>query len=349
MKYTKTENNSEELSKKAFKQIKDLKIPPLPEYYELWYLYFTQENPELNRAVQMLEEKKKPIDAKACEKLYLDFISDEQRNEKVQKAGDRIQETIKDVSGAVTSVKTAADKYNIRLEGMSGQLKSNPSEVDIEDVLANILQDTEDMMNQNQELEKELVKSSQAMVEMQRDLEIVKKEAVTDGLTGLGNRKAFDQHITNIIEESIAEDQIFTLIMMDIDHFKEFNDNYGHQVGDQVLRLVAKTLVDGVKGRDVACRYGGEEFALILPNTDIKAGMKVADQLRLAVANKEVVNRSSGEKLGQITLSAGVAEFFKQENLDGLIERADNALYTAKHNGRNQVAQAPAPAVTKAS
>lgn len=349
MKYTKTENHSEELSKKAFKQIKDLKIPPLPEFYELWYLYFSDENPELKRAVQMIEEKKKPLDAKACEKLYLDFISDEERNEKVQEAGDRIQETIKDVSGAVTNVKTAADKYNIRLEGMSGQLKGNPSEVDIEDVLANILQDTEDMMNQNQELEKELVKSSQAMVEMQRDLEIVKKEAVTDGLTGLGNRKAFDQHITDIIEESTAEEQIFTLIMMDIDHFKEFNDNYGHQVGDQVLRLVAKTLVDGVKGRDVACRYGGEEFALILPNTDIKAGMKVADQLRLAVANKEVVNRSSGEKLGQITLSAGVAEFFKQENLDGLIERADNALYTAKHNGRNQVAQAPAPAVTKAS
>jgi diguanylate cyclase len=132
--------------------------------------------------------------------------------------------------------------------------------------------------------------------------------------------------------------------MVDIDHFKSFNDNFGHQIGDQVLRLVARTLIEGVKGKDVAARYGGEEFVILLPDTTLPAGVAVGNSLRKAVATKDVINRSSGEKLGRITMSVGVAEFTPGEKITDLIERADAALYTAKHNGRNQVAAAPTPA-----
>ena len=131
--------------------------------------------------------------------------------------------------------------------------------------------------------------------------------------------------------------------MVDIDHFKSFNDNFGHQVGDQVLRLVARTLKDGLKGRDFAARYGGEEFAIILPDTDLSAGVAVGNSLRKAIATKDVINRNTGEILGRITMSVGVAEFAGDPTLEDVVERADNALYTAKHNGRNQVAAAPTP------
>lgn len=144
-----------------------------------------------------------------------------------------------------------------------------------------------------------------------------------------------------IIRDYADRRGVFSILMLDIDYFKSFNDNFGHQVGDQVLRLVARTLKDGLKGKDVAARYGGEEFSIILPDTDLSGAVIVGNALRKAVAGKEVINRSTGKVLGRITLSVGVAEFAGEKTAELLISRADEALYTAKHNGRNQVAAAP--------
>jgi diguanylate cyclase len=166
-------------------------------------------------------------------------------------------------------------------------------------------------------------------------------------LTGLANRKAFDKCIHDSIEEAMTTKQPMVLMMLDIDHFKKFNDLHGHQVGDQVLRLVARTLTDGVKGRDTAARYGGEEFAIILPETSLSGGMRVADTLRKSVENKEVVNKSTNQHLGRITLSIGVAEYYPGEAVTDFIERADAALYSAKNAGRNRVEPAASPAIKK--
>lgn len=341
-------SKSGEIAGKAIERMQSEGITPTPENYELWFVYYGNSNPEVVRAIDILESNKQPLTEERCRELYDRFLSKTRQSEAVRQAGERIQDTLEGMSGTVTNVKSATSRYGSTLEGMMERMeKGEVSQEDMESILNNVFMGTKDMMNQNQALEQELSRSTEVMDELRRDLEDAKKEAFTDGLTGLANRKSFDAELERIMQDSIEEGHAFCLIMMDIDHFKSFNDNYGHQVGDQVLRLVARTLIDGIKGRDFAARYGGEEFAIILPETNLIGGVKVGDMLRQAVANKDIVNRATGEKLGNITLSGGVAEFKSSENEEELISRADAALYTAKHNGRNQIAAAPTPAEAK--
>lgn len=350
MTYSHTVEKSAEFASRAFERIQKEGLLPTPENYELWYVFYSGENPEVMHAIELLENGKQKITNERCHEIHHKFLSENTENERVKEAGDKIQNTIKDVNVIVADVKSATEKYNMTLTDVSGKLKSeNLTKEEMAAALENVMSNTEQMMSQNQLLEQKLSQSSSAMQQLQRDLEKVRKEALTDGLTNLANRKAFDSEIRRIAEEAKASGTAFSLVLLDIDHFKSFNDNFGHQVGDQVLRLVAKTLTDGVKGRDVAARFGGEEFAIILPETNLQGGVKVGDYLRKAVAGKEVINRNSGETLGRITMSGGVAEFIANEGIDSLIERADAALYTAKHNGRNQISAAPAPGQRKVS
>jgi diguanylate cyclase len=345
--YSHSIEKATKIAAQALEKIQVEGLSPIPENFELWYVYYSGENPEITRAIDILIAAQQEINNERCQELHQRFLSDTTENERVKQAGDRVQTTIKEVNSIVSNVKDATSKYSSTLSNVTEKLNKKSSPEEIEKAVKMVMADTQSMIEHNQKLEEQLSKSSQAMKEMQRDLEQVRKEALTDSLTNLANRKAFDAEIRRIAHEMGSAGQTFSLVMMDIDYFKSFNDNYGHQVGDQVLRLVARTLIEGVKGRDMAARFGGEEFALILPETNTQGALKVADSLRRAVAGKEVINRNTGDKLGRITLSGGVAQFLPGEDIDDLIARADAALYTAKHNGRNQIAAAPAPGAKK--
>jgi diguanylate cyclase len=153
----------------------------------------------------------------------------------------------------------------------------------------------------------------------------------------LANRKFLEAAIARLIAEAESKGAALSVILTDIDHFKEFNDTYGHLTGDQVLRLVAASLKQILKGQDVAARYGGEEFAVLLPRTSLVDGVTVAEHIRHAVMSKELVRRSTGETLGRVTISLGVAAWRKGDSMASLLERADSCLYAAKRAGRNCV------------
>jgi diguanylate cyclase len=125
--------------------------------------------------------------------------------------------------------------------------------------------------------------------------------------------------------------------MTDIDHFKKFNDTYGHQTGDQVLRLVALAVKQNIKAQDIACRYGGEEFAIILPHVGLEDAAEIGENIRNAVMSKELVKRSTGENLGRVTISVGIATYENIDTVHSIVSRADEALYLAKDAGRNLV------------
>ena len=343
MQYSHDKQQAGQYAASAMERIAIEGLSPTPHVFELWYVYFSGQSPEVTKAIDILIANRQKISDQRCKDLYAKYLSEEREEAAIRKAGDQIHSTIQNVTGVVRGVKDATSEYSGKLGDVTARMSSVQDPGQFKELLSSVVKDTNKMIAQNHKLEEQLDQSSQIMEELQRDLETVRREAMTDGLTGLSNRKAFDAELLRIASEAQAANQSFTLLMLDIDHFKSFNDNYGHLVGDQVLRLVARTMVDGVKGRDVAARYGGEEFGIILPETQLSAGVIVGNALRKAIATKDVINRSTGEKLARITISAGVAEYSPGEDLNELIERADAALYTAKHNGRNQVAAAPTP------
>lgn len=322
-----------ELAVKALEKIEGLGLAPIPQIYELWFRYF-QGDPEIVRAINAHQGV---LDEVSCHKLYKRYLSETARDDAVKKISEQVQVAITELATMMSSVQSATSEYGDTLGDVTEKIQSAETIEDLGKVVTTIVSDTKKMVEKNQELELQLVNSSKQVTELKKNLDNVKKEAMTDGLTGLANRKAFDKQIRDAVEEAENIGIPLVLMMLDIDYFKKFNDMFGHQIGDQVLRLVARTLTDNVKGRDIAARYGGEEFAIILPETPLVPGLKVGEVLRKSVESKEVINKTSNENLGRITLSIGVAEYKHGESITDFIERADAALYKAKEQGRNRV------------
>ncbi|ABA04693.1 response regulator receiver modulated diguanylate cyclase [Nitrobacter winogradskyi Nb-255] len=161
--------------------------------------------------------------------------------------------------------------------------------------------------------------------------------AVTDGLTGLHNRRYMESHLTTLAEQASLRGQSLALMMLDIDYFKAINDNYGHDAGDDVLREFALRIRKAIRGIDLACRYGGEEFVIVMPETDLHVAGMVAERLRRAIAG-EPFSIHKGTKLIKVTISIGLSTLERKgEPISDVVKRADVALYRAKHDGRNRV------------
>ncbi len=167
-----------------------------------------------------------------------------------------------------------------------------------------------------------------------RELADEHRRATTDGLTGLTNRAALDAGISKLLALWERHGRPLSVVMVDIDHFKSINDNFGHKTGDRVLQELAKRMTQVGRTSDILARYGGEEFVMVLPETDLEQAEKAAEKLRVLV---ERLRFHYEQKPVPVTLSAGVAQARKGEDAGSLIERADKTLYRAKHAGRNRV------------
>ena len=173
--------------------------------------------------------------------------------------------------------------------------------------------------------------------DLRDELRLVRGEARVDALTTLQNRRAFDETLLERAGDALADDTPLALIMIDVDHFKAFNDQLGHVMGDKALRTVAGVIQQNVKGKDFAARYGGEEFAVLLPDTALVHAIRVAENLRAAVERIRIRKAGSGDIVRSLTVSCGVAMLKNDDALLDLVDRADSALYAAKQAGRNRV------------
>lgn len=320
----------------ALDLLKKSSIPPYPQFYELLYTYATGVNPSLNHRINAIFASGESPSAGLAETLYNEFLKSDV-NDRMSTVSERMQTRIEAVHSAIDQAMTTANAYSGSLQSAQGDLERDIAPETLKALAGRLLTETRRMQDTNRTLEQKLEASREDIAALQRDLDDVRRESLLDPLTKIANRKSFDEGLRSGIADARQTGNPLCLILIDIDHFKSFNDSYGHQTGDQVLRLVAMTIKSNIKGRDLAARYGGEEFVAILPNTDLKGAMIVSENVRQAIHGKELLKRSTNEKLGRITASFGVAVFRPNDTAGSLIERADRCLYAAKHAGRNRV------------
>lgn len=311
-------------------------IPPYPQFYELLYTYATGVNPMLNQRINTIFREGTPT-TDLAERLYNEFLKAQDANERISSVSERMASRIEAVHSAIDTAMATANAYSGSLQSASGDLEGDIDPETMRLMAKRLLTETRRMQDANHQLEQKLEASRDDIAALQRDLDEVRRESMLDPLTKIFNRKHFDEGMLKAFVNANSGDAPLCLLLLDIDQFKRFNDTWGHQTGDQVLRLVAMTLKSNIKGKDIAARYGGEEFAAILPETDLEGAVMVADNIRKAIQAKELLKRSTNEKLGRITASFGVAAFRKGDTPSTLIERADRCLYAAKHAGRDRV------------
>ncbi|ACA17253.1 diguanylate cyclase [Methylobacterium sp. 4-46] len=242
------------------------------------------------------------------------------------------------LAAALSGSAQALATYGSVLSACNDRLGAAPSAAMLMQSVALLTRETARVSARNAELEGELRQAGERIGKLQRNLASVRQEASVDALTGIANRRAFTARLRRQLAQAKAEGAgPFCLVLLDVDHFKLFNDAHGHRTGDQVLRLVARLLTDNVKGRDFVARYGGEEFALILSDVDAESGLTVAEQICERLRGKRLIKRETGRDIGALTLSGGLAQARPGEAQGALIERADAALYAAKGQGRDRI------------
>ncbi len=321
----------------ALGQIKALRQAATPRNYEVWYAYATGYHPSLNQKLNETLQQNGTLTDADLDQIYEAFLSPSRLTERIDKVGSQVMGEIEQVMAMIDAAAGSANSYTESLADMTEKLGQSKDREGLRAIVESLVQTAKEMEVSNQKLEERLNASKQEINELQVNLEVVRTESLTDPLTQLANRKYFDTSLERSIADAHAKNEPLSLMMTDIDHFKNFNDSFGHLTGDQVLRLVAMSVKQNVKGQDTAARYGGEEFAVILPNTVLRSAITVADHIRRAVMTKELMKRSTGEHLGRVTISIGVATLRKGDTVQSLIERTDTCLYSAKRHGRNRV------------
>lgn len=314
------------------------KIPPSPLNFRIGYDYVAGRDEELRIAFDEIIGNSDGLTDERLKELYRRYVVQDEKSLEMLRQDLRhviisIRSELERSGGNLSSYAKTLDNFADLLD-----LPTPPETMTLE--VRKVAENTRGMEHANSRLESNMMNIMAEIERMRRELDQVKEEVLTDALTGISNRKAFDSSLQHTIDDVLKKRTPFCILIADIDHFKQFNDNYGHLVGDKVLRFVASTLKRCLKGKDMAARYGGEEFTVILPETAISGAGVIAEQIRVAVSSGVLRDRTNDQDYGRITVSIGIAQYRHNELPHDLIQRADHALYLAKNRGRNRIEQA---------
>jgi diguanylate cyclase len=320
------------IADRAIRLMSQQSVPATPSNFAVWFEYALGGSIALRKTIDILIAGKRKFDAATNHELYITYIAP-------QSAADPLGDLPEQLSGLIATAQqflnTAVDDNRSHIKAL-GEVSEAAASSDPRTIIAKLVDELSKATSRAAQLEANFAATSEELDSIRDSLKAAEQRSNTDALTGLANRHSMDEFLRLAQIAAMEKDEALSVFLIDIDHFKKFNDDYGHQVGDQVLRLVAKVLQEGVREVDLAARYGGEELIAVLPGADLEACTTVAERVRRRIAEAKLTRRATGKEIGSITVSIGVAQFRLAESADAMIERCDRGLYQAKRLGRNR-------------
>jgi diguanylate cyclase len=322
-------------ARRAVLQMAERGVLPTPNNFSVWFNYGLGTSPDLKRAMDILAGNKKKFDVKTMRDLFSAYVD-------TATVGNELSNSISQqltsiMNDAKYLLNVAISDNHTQLQAMGRVADQAGAGADPQFLIERLVNELSNAATRAKKLESQFVQTSGELDKIRASLNTAEERAKTDILTGLPNRRALEEFFRTAQIAAMEDGRPMSVMLIDIDHFKKFNDTFGHGVGDQVLRLVANVLRERVREYDLPARYGGEEFIAVLPGADLTTGEAIAERIRLAICECHIKRRSTGDLLPGITVSIGVGEFRPGESMADLIERCDRALYRAKGSGRNQV------------
>jgi diguanylate cyclase len=327
---------SYEQARQAVEKLERHSVAPMPAAYEVWLGYVLGEPSALRLEIDSVVQAGGMVDAALTEAMYERHFSHLQLTSKVIETGTKLSS---EMGSLVTSLQNAARETHIfhsSLRVAADQLESASDIGSVKGLVNSLTDEARHLSARNEQLESSLLTTTREIVQLRSALDAARAESLTDPLTGLANRKLFSETMRTRRREADELGYDLCLAIVDIDHFKRFNDTWGHQTGDQIIRFVSGTLTKNALPDFLVCRYGGEEFAIIMPRQSLTLAFGILEESRRAIEGKRLLRRSSREEIGPVTVSIGVAAYRRGEATSKLVARADAALYHSKRNGRNQ-------------
>lgn len=336
MHYDDSVEDSRQYLRLALELIGRHQLPTDPLNYCIWYEYASERNEALNTAIDRHLDTNTDFSQATGRQLFKQFIAgfDETLNGHVR---ETLKKLFVDMVGAINTTNQTFNASENNLANINSALVPSLSEPDVERIVNQIKDEIKALASSSASFKEQLTQATREIDQLKQKIARYRKEALKDPLTRIDNRRGFEKELQQAIEQSASGGAPLCLIMTDIDHFKRVNDTHGHLVGDNVLRMVAATIKDSIKGRDRVSRVGGEEFAILLPDTLVEGASMLAENLRTTFARLDLKKKNTGESLGRITLSFGVTAFRPAERAEAFVNRADKALYQSKETGRNKV------------
>jgi len=311
-------------------------VPVTPMNYTVWYSHVSGENVELSREIENMIALNTPFSEESMEGLYFRYFGQGQE-QALRELREDIRKILSDIFSDIRDMGGQAADFGTTLEDSFEKLEAGTPVEEIRIIVSGLVSRTRQMATSGKQMQQKLQRATEELESLHKEVEQARSEATVDFLTGVANRRAFDKMLKDLVQAPETVSSGLSLLLVDIDHFKKFNDTHGHLVGDQVLKITAREIKALVKGRDFLARFGGEEFVVILPRTPLAGARVVGESIRKTFEQNHLVDHSTKKSLGRLTVSIGAAQLRPSETVIELIDRCDDALYAAKKQGRNRV------------